>query len=98
VPVPADYEGTGMAEIAVYRRSTGEWFVRRPSRTSMRIPWGAGSGDAPAPADYDGDGITDIAVYRAATGLWLIRRSTDAGLTQIPWGAPALGDAPVSGR
>jgi hypothetical protein len=84
-----------MAEIAVYGRSTGEWFVRRPSRTLHADPVGGGLRRR---ADYDGDAITDIAVYRAATGEWFIRRSTDAGLTHVPWGTPALGDAPVSGR
>ena len=50
----------------------------------------------PAPADYDGDGLADVAVYRATSGEWLIRRSTDGGLTRIPWGAPTLGDIPLT--
>jgi hypothetical protein len=40
---------------------------------------------------------TDIAVYRRSTGVWYIRRATDAGLTQLPWGAPTLGDVAAQG-
>ena len=28
VPVPADYDGDGRADAAVWRGSTGEWWVR----------------------------------------------------------------------
>ena len=31
VPVPADYDGDGLADVAVYRATTGEWFVHRSS-------------------------------------------------------------------
>ena len=27
VPMPADYDGDGRADLAVYRATTGEWFV-----------------------------------------------------------------------
>jgi hypothetical protein len=27
VPQPADYDGDGRADMAVYRGSTGEWFI-----------------------------------------------------------------------
>ena len=42
VPVPADFDGDQMADIAVYRRTTGEWFVRRSSDLTLSlIAWGA---------------------------------------------------------
>ena len=28
VPVPADYNADGRADVAVYRASTGDWFIR----------------------------------------------------------------------
>jgi len=91
-----DYDGDGRADVAVYRKTTGEWFIRRSTDGGLTyIPWGAVQTDIPVPADYDGDGKADIAVYRTTTGEWFIRRSSDGGLTYQPWGAPSLGDIPI---
>jgi virginiamycin B lyase len=83
------------AGIAVYRRTTGEWFIRNPDGTTRVVGWGCpGCGDVPVPRDYDGDGIDDIAVFRQSTGEWFILRSSDGGITHLAWGAPS-GDVPV---
>jgi subtilisin-like proprotein convertase family protein len=99
-----DYDGDGRADVGVFRRATGEWFISRSgaSGASFQLNWGApassGLGDTDVPADYDGDGVTDVAIYRQATGEWFIRKSSDSSLQQVSFGAPAslgLGDTPI---
>ena len=99
VPVPADYDGDGKADLGVWRPSTGEWFIVRSSNgTLLGQQWGAGGApylDVPVPADYDGDGRADIAVWRSSTGFWYISRSSGGS------SSPQLGvstDRPIPKR
>ena len=97
----ADFDGDGRQDRAVYRPSTGEWFIfGSTSGFQTRVfgsPAASGLGDVPVPADFDGDGKTDLAIYRQATGEWFIFGSTSGFQTRV-FGAPAvlgLGDTPV---
>lgn len=101
-PARNDFDGDGRSDIAVYRPSTGEWFVRTSSTDfsvtgALTFQWGL-PGDIPIPGDFDGDGRADVTVFRTSTSQWLIRYSsrgydaTKLGTEQ--WGQ--TGDIPLA--
>ncbi|HST46699.1 glycoside hydrolase family 3 N-terminal domain-containing protein [Jatrophihabitans sp.] len=78
-----DYNGDGRSDLAVWRPSTGTWWVHGVTTAQWGKP-----GDVPVPADYNGDGRVDLAVWRPSTGVWWVR-----GIETVQWGLP--GDVPV---
>jgi hypothetical protein len=98
--MPGRYDADGRADIAVYRRTTGQWFVLNSTGGVTILTWGNPVlGDVPAPADYDGDGRTDITVFRPPSGIWFTINST--GGASIVTTGPALGGdvaRPLRGR
>jgi hypothetical protein len=103
----ADFDGDGLADIAVYRQTLGLWSILMTSNgynsaSALNVFWGNPIlADRPVPGDFDGDGKTDIAVYRPSTEEWLILTSSTGynynNRIQIFWGNPSLNDQPVVG-
>lgn len=103
VRVPADFDGDGAKDLAVWRPSNGTWYILG-SRSSQitQVQWGlttpyptGGIEDVPAPADFDGDKIADLAVWRPVNGKWYVLTSK-SGFTSsivVEWGI--YGDIPV---
>jgi len=105
VPLLADMDGDGKADIVVWRKSTGTWFVLKsstgynPSQGGV-VQWGDPTqGDVPLTADFDGDGKADPVVWRASTGFWFALLSSSGYTTHFEkqWGNSALGDMPFLG-
>jgi hypothetical protein len=74
--VPADYDGDGKADLAVYHHVDGDWRVRQSTTGTIRRQHLGWKSTLPVPADYDGDGAADMAVYHASSRKWYIDQST----------------------
>lgn len=95
VNVQGDYDGDGIADIAMFTPSNGDWQIRGSSTgETLNFHWGS-AGDIPVIGDYDGDSINDLAVFRPSDGNWYVRRSSDGSAFILHWGM--AGDRPVSG-
>lgn len=92
-PVIADYDGDGKVDPAVFRPSTGEWFIQRSRDGFYAIQFGAAE-DKPVVGDYDADGKADQAVFRPSNGVWYVWNST-AGFSAAQFGISTDKPAPA---
>ena len=66
--VDANANETPPGDLAVWRPSSGTWYVFNLSTSNWtQYRWG-NSTDTPVQGDFDGDGKTDFAIYRPVTG------------------------------
>ena len=87
MPVPGDYDGDGIDDIAVYNLGTKNWSFRG----GEGVKYGR-AGEIPVPADYDGNVITDIAMWDAEKGVWRVRGMKQWKLKTKVFDVPVPGD------
>ena len=85
--LPSDYDGDGKTDIAIFRRTTGVWYILRSTdgQTQAEV-YGVSTApnDIGAVGDFDKDGKSDLTVIRGGANFinWFTRRSSD-GQTQV---------------
>ncbi len=79
-----DYDGDGMADIAVFRPAGGRWSLKGITEFYFGL-----AGDTPVGGDFDGDGAAEVGIFRPGSGLWAIK-----GLTRLYFGISPAGVRP----
>ncbi len=98
IPAPADYDGVGRDEFAIYRPGSGQFFILNTHgqdynaaawtvRTvTMNLPGGPSLNDVPASQDYDGNGKVDPTVFRPSNATFYMLHSSTGIQQTIPFG------------
>jgi hypothetical protein len=84
-------------ELAVFRPSTGWWYIRWWNGTSSAYNWGI-EGDIPLAGDIDNDSKADLVIWRPSTGVFYGYSPWTAVTKAKAWGSAAYGDIPSLGR
>jgi hypothetical protein len=90
------------ADLAIWRPTTGQWWVMGgPGSSQTTASWGT-NGDTPVPGDYDGDGKTDFSIFRPSNSQWYIVLSSSNVISNYTFGEsgdkPAQADYDGDGR
>lgn len=91
----SDFDGDGVADRAVFRQGSGDWFILNSGSNTLRIEHFGQNGDIPVEADFDGDSLSDIAVFRPGNAAWFFTKSSTGGVFGVNFGQN--GDKPTPG-
>lgn len=103
IPVPADYDGDGQTDYAVFTPTSGVWKIHTSTATNRTVTFG-NEGDVPfafdafnpdTGASYDTDSVPDLVVWSPEKNEWHIKCSDGGAVFVNGWGGD--GDRPIPG-
>ena len=69
-----DFDQDGIADLTVFRPSTGVWYALRSVDQSFQaVQWGT-NGDKPLITETNNNNKSDVTVFRPDTGMWYLNR------------------------
>lgn len=100
IPVPGDYDGDQITDIALINRTTGNWHIIKSSNKQIDpkaqyIIWCKPTGEIVIPSDFDGDLITDYSCLSSVhiLGGWHTHQSSDSMFVAFNAGFSAINTA-----
>ena len=96
LPAPADYQGLGRTNFAVYEPNYGRFLVLPDGGGPTITVKLGGPGDVPVSADFDGAGRAEFAVYNQTLAQFTYLPAAGGPARTISVGSP--GDLPAAGK
>ena len=99
VAMMCDSNGDGVDTPGLYRRSTGNVYLRFSNDfgfADLLFYYGI-PGDIPICGDWNGDGVDTIGIYRPSEGKFYLRNSNTEGPADIVFHFGSFGDVPLAG-